>query len=164
MSGRALVIGLDGMPRSLLFELAERGVLPNLTELLGQGHCAELIAPVPEISSTSWASFLTGTNPGRHGIYGFVDLAGDGYRTYFPNVADLREPALWQHAGSAGRDTACLNVPGTYPAPVIRGTLISGFVAPEFDRAVTPAGLGGALRGFGYELDMEVGDVAGLMG
>lgn len=161
MSSRALVIGLDGMPKTLLEELAGQGVMPCLAGVLADSGCAELLAPVPEISSTSWASFLTGVNPGRHGVYGFVDLVPGEYRTYFPNVTHLRAPPLWEHAGERGLTTVCLNVPGTYPAPEIRGTLVSGFVAPLLDRAVRPERLVEPLRRLRYELDVEIGDVAG---
>ncbi|MFC5719511.1 alkaline phosphatase family protein [Streptomyces gamaensis] len=160
-AGHALVIGLDGMPRDLLAALAAEGTMPYVAGLLTEGHCAELLAPVPEISSTSWACFLTGTNPGRHGVYGFVDLVpGGGYRTRFPGVEQLAEPALWEPAAAAGLRTLCLNVPGTYPAPALHGALVSGFVAPSLERAVSPPRLAPLLRGFGYELDVEVGDVA----
>lgn len=161
MDRHALVIGLDGMPRTLLTRLAGDGTMPHTAALLAEGHCAELLAPVPEISSTSWATFLTGTNPGRHGIYGFTDLTpGEGYRIRFPGVGQLREPPLWELASRAGRRTLCLNVPGTYPAPAIDGVLVSGFVAPELERAVSPPRLLPLLRGLDYELDVEVGDVA----
>jgi predicted AlkP superfamily phosphohydrolase/phosphomutase len=160
MAGRALVVGLDGMPLSLLRQLADDGVMPCLRELLRHGSVAELIAPVPEISSTSWASFLTGASPARHGIYGFTDLRPGGYQVYFPNLADLKAPPIWEHAAASGASTLCLNVPGTYPAPRIRGALVSGFVAPSLDRAVQPARLAGVLRGLGYQIDVEVGDVA----
>jgi predicted AlkP superfamily phosphohydrolase/phosphomutase len=156
---RALVIGLDGMPRSLLYRLIGQGVLPRLGEVVADSGCAELVAPIPEISSTSWATFLTGVNPGRHGIYGFVDLQPGGYRTYFPNVEHLCAPPLWQHAGEHGRTTVCLNVPSTYPAPNIKGTLVSGFVAPAIERAVRPRWLVEPLKALDYELDVEVGDV-----
>jgi predicted AlkP superfamily phosphohydrolase/phosphomutase len=161
MSDRALVIGLDGMPRTLLDHLIREGVTPNLASLVGPAGCAELVAPVPEISSTSWASFLTGVNPGRHGVYGFVDLVPGGYETYYPNVSHLRARPFWSYAGEHGLDTVCLNVPGTYPAPAIRGVLVSGFVAPVLERAVRPQRLVGPLRQLRYELDVEVGDVAG---
>ncbi|MER7486997.1 alkaline phosphatase family protein [Streptomyces sp. NPDC126497] len=161
MAERALIIGLDGMPRTLLTELAAEGTLPRIGELLGEGYCAELRAPVPEISSTSWATFLTGTNPGRHGIFGFTDLVPDGdYRVHFSNLLQLRQPPLWALTAAAGGRTVCLNVPGTYPAPVADCVVVSGFVAPRMENAVTPARLLPVLRGFGYELDVEVGDVA----
>lgn len=160
MAERALIIGLDGMPRSLLAQLAAEGTLPHVAGLLAEGVCGELRAPVPEISSTSWATFLTGTNPARHGIFGFTDLVpGEGYRVHFPNLLHLREPALWALAAAAGRRTVCVNVPGTYPAVPMDSVLVAGFVAPSFENAVTPARVLPRLRSFGYELDVEVGDV-----
>ncbi|GII66827.1 phosphodiesterase [Sphaerisporangium krabiense] len=158
MTGRMLVVGLDGMPLDLLHGLAGAGIMPAARRLLAEGRSVELRAPVPEVSSTSWASFLTGANPARHGVYGFVDLLPGGYQTYFPNVTHLRAPPLWEQA--AGRRTLCLNVPGTYPAPETGGVVVSGFVAPSFDRAVRPARLLEPLRLRGYRLDVEVGDVA----
>lgn len=160
MTRRALLLGLDGMPLDLLRRLAADGVMPAAAGLLAAGTAVELEAPVPEISSTSWASFLTGTNPGRHGVYGFVDLVPGSYEPYFPDVTALRAPPLWEHAGAAGLSTLCLNVPGTYPAPAIRGAVVSGFVAPSLDRAVSPARLLAPLRRRGYPLDVEVGDPA----
>ncbi|ONI76180.1 hypothetical protein ALI144C_36515 [Actinosynnema sp. ALI-1.44] len=161
MTDRALVIGLDGMPRSLLHRLIDGGTLPRLAEVVADSGCAELIAPVPEISSTSWATFLTGVNPGKHGVYGFVDLVPGGYGTYFSNVTHLSATPLWRHAADAGLETVCLNVPGTYPAPDVHGTLVSGFVAPVIERAVRPQWLVDPLRALDYELDVEVGDVRG---
>ncbi|GFH38253.1 alkaline phosphatase family protein [Streptomyces pacificus] len=161
MAERALIVGLDGMPHTLLAELAAEGVLPRVGELLAEGYCARLRAPVPEISSTSWATFLTGTNPGRHGIFGFIDLVPDAdYRIHFPNLMQLRRPPLWALTAAAGGRTMCLNVPGTYPAPAADCVVVSGFVAPRMEHAVAPARLLPVLRGFGYELDVEVGDVA----
>jgi predicted AlkP superfamily phosphohydrolase/phosphomutase len=157
---RVLVIGLDGMPLTLARELAETGVMPNLGKLIGTGVTAELIAPVPEVSSTSWATFLTGANPARHGIYGFTDLIPGSYDMYFPNLTHLRAPPLWHHAAAEGLDTLSLNVPGTYPAPRMSGAVISGFVAPLAERAVQPPRLAQTLRQFGYQIDVEVGDVA----
>lgn len=156
-----LVIGLDGVPHWLLQSLADRGVMPNVAALLPQGTLRPLSAPVPDISSTSWSSFLTGTDPGDHGIYGFIDLEPGSYRTYFPNLHDLRSEPLWLAVERAGDASLVLNVPGTYPAPALDGALVAGFVAPNFARAVHPPELHDDLRAFQYELDVEVGDVAG---
>lgn len=157
----AMVIGLDGVPFWLLRDLASRDVMPNVKALLPQGSLRAMSAPVPDISSTSWASFLTGTDPGTHGVYGFVDLRPGTYRTYFPNYRDLKAPPLWEAVDRRGGRSVIINVPGTYPAPALRGTLVSGFVAPDFDRAVYPPELRGPLRALDYQLDVEVGDVAG---
>jgi len=160
MADRALVVGLDGMPLTLLEELSARGVMLTVGKLLSDGTAAELVAPVPEISSTSWASFLTGTNPGRHGVLGFVDLRPHSYQAYFPNLSALDGDPLWALAARGGLSTACLNVPGTYPAPSLSGVVVSGFVAPVIERAVSAPRLLPVLRDFDYQLDVEPGDVA----
>src|SRR5688500_299211 len=119
MRRRCLVIGVDGMPKTLLLQLANRGVMPYCAGLLDhgtRGTLVELRAPVPEVSSTSWSTFLTGVNPGRHGIYGFIDLKRFSYDFYFPNLKYLATPCLWDIAERAGKRTLCLNVPTTYPA------------------------------------------------
>jgi predicted AlkP superfamily phosphohydrolase/phosphomutase len=160
MTARALIIGLDGMPLTLLRELAHDGVMPRVGELLRGGRAAELLAPVPEVSSTSWATFLTGANPGCHGIYGFTDLRPGGYDVFFPNLCQLRASAFWHAAAEHGLSTLCLNVPGTYPAPRIHGAVVSGFVAPVLERAVQPPRLLESLRRLGYEVEPEIGDPA----
>ncbi|MEV1156000.1 alkaline phosphatase family protein [Micromonospora chokoriensis] len=155
-----MVVGLDGVPYWLLQQLADDGVMPAIRELLPQGTLRPLRAPVPEISSTSWASFMTGADPGRHGIYGFIDLEEGTYDTYFPNLRHLQATPVWEQTAAAGARSLVLNVPGSYPAVPVHGVLVSGFVAPDFDRAVQPADLAPVLRNLGYELDVEVGDVA----
>jgi len=47
---RVCVIGLDGMPISLVQDLAIKGYLPNFASLLEQGHLHPLKASLPEIS------------------------------------------------------------------------------------------------------------------
>jgi predicted AlkP superfamily phosphohydrolase/phosphomutase len=155
---RCFVIGLDGMPRSLLRFLAAEGTMPFCADLLAQGMLASLRAPLPALSSTSWATFLTGVNPGRHGIFGFVDLKPLSYEACFPNLASLAAPPLWDVCDRAGLRTASLNVPSTYPARRINGVLVSGFVVPDPSRAVFPSALNDDLRALGYVFDVEIGD------
>jgi predicted AlkP superfamily phosphohydrolase/phosphomutase len=168
---RAVVLGLDGMPLDLARDLASRAVMPGLRDLFSTGALAELIAPVPEISSTSWVTFLTGANPGRHGIYGFTDLVPGTYDVYFPNRTHIRGPVLWDHLGPAGMRTLSLNVPGTYPAPSMAGkgggpeglgggsvTVVSGFVAPNFERAISPPQVAETLTRYGYQIEVDAVD------
>lgn len=156
---RTMVIGLDGVPHWLLRQFAVDGIMPYVSCLLEQGALRPLRAPLPDISSTSWATFLTGTNPGQHGIYGFNDFEPGSYDSYFPNLNDFGVPPLWEPVQRNGLASLVVNVPSTYPAPTICGAVISGFVAPDFHRAVTPRCLAPLLESLDYELDVEVGDV-----
>ena len=44
---------------------------------------------IPAISSVVWASFMTGTNPGEHGIFGFTDRKPGKHDISFPNYSNL---------------------------------------------------------------------------
>jgi hypothetical protein len=57
-------------------------------------------------------------------------------------------PTLWQLLDRAGRSVVSLNLPGTYPAPEVRGIVVSGMDAPHLEAALSgaPAAFAEALR------------------
>ena len=110
---------------------------------------------IPTISSVSWSGFMTGTNPGRHGIYGFTDVKRDSYAIYFPNYRHVQGATIWDALGAAGKRSIVLNIPNTYPAKDIQGVLVSGFVAVNIERAVTPASVLPLLKSQGYKIDVD---------
>jgi len=67
---RVCVIGLDGVPYSLLLDLAQKGNMPTVTQLLDSGHLHRMKASLPEISAVSWTDFMTGTNSELTGFLG----------------------------------------------------------------------------------------------
>jgi len=154
---RAVLIGLDGVPFTLLEKLIAGGVTPNLGRLASAGPSCfrQMDASLPEISSVSWSSFMTGTNPGRHGIYGFMDLKPGTYQMYFPSYPHLRAPALWDTLGRQGKRSVVLNLPGTYPARPHEGVLVSGFVAIDLKKAVHPPAILPTLEKMGYRIDVD---------
>ena len=113
---RAIMIGLDGTPCSLVRRFAEDGTMPNLAKLLPKGTLLEMTTTIPEISSVAWSSFMTGTNPAKHGVYGFLDLKPQSYKVYFPNATHVKGETLWDILGRKGKRSVVLNVPSTYPA------------------------------------------------
>jgi len=152
---RALVIGLDGVPAGLLKKLIDRGLMPQTGSLLQGAAFFTIPSTIPPLSSVAWTTVLTGTNPGEHGIFGFVELDPLTYRYKVNALYDVKAPLLWDMLGSAGKRCAFLNVPATYPAPPVNGILVSGFVAPELERAVWPRALSGKLRKWGYRVDVD---------
>jgi predicted AlkP superfamily phosphohydrolase/phosphomutase len=152
---RACVIGLDGVPCSMLAELAQSGVMPAMAGLIGAGHLHRMAASLPEISAVSWTNFMTGANSGTHGIFGFTDFKADSYETRFPNFMDVKTPALWDVLGEKGFKSIIINQPSTYPARKINGILVSGFVAVEMGRAVYPPAYRTALDKIGYQIDID---------
>jgi predicted AlkP superfamily phosphohydrolase/phosphomutase len=91
---RVCVIGLDGTPASYLRRETDAGALPAIAALRRQGSLRSARAPLPPISSVSWASASTGTNPGRHGVFGFVERKPDAWALAFTNALTIREPAV----------------------------------------------------------------------
>jgi predicted AlkP superfamily phosphohydrolase/phosphomutase len=154
---RVCVVGLDGVPYSLLTRLMEDGVMPATREVFAAGNLRPMTVTLPEISAVSWPGFMTGQNPGVHGIFGFTDLAPGTYRLRFPAFGDLQAPTIWDRLARTGKRSVVINQPATYPAREMAGVLISGFVAVDLSRAVWPLALAGRLREQGYEVDIDMG-------
>ena len=154
---RAVLAGLDGVPYTLLKSLIEKGVTPNIGKLasIGSSNFKQMDASLPEISSVSWTSFMTGANPGQHGIYGFMDLKPGTYRMYFPSYPDVKSEPIWDTLGKEGKRSVVLNLPGTYPARAHNGVLISGFVAIDINKAVHPVTMLPEIKSMGYRIDVD---------
>ncbi|HSE99079.1 MAG TPA: alkaline phosphatase family protein [Blastocatellia bacterium] len=152
---RAVVIGLDGSPFTLLGRFIEDGTMPNMAALAGRGSLLQMDTSIPDISSVAWTSFMTGANPGRHGIYGFLDLQPNSYKIYFPNSRHINGETLWGAAGREGLRSIVINVPSTYPAQPLNGILVSGFVAIDLNKATYPPELVPKLRELDYRIDVD---------
>jgi predicted AlkP superfamily phosphohydrolase/phosphomutase len=152
---RVCVIGLDGVPYSMIKDLAQRGVMPHMNKLIQSGFLHKMKASLPEISSVSWTNFMTGTNPGTHGIFGFTDLKENTYDLRFPNFLDAKTETFWDKLGEMKKMSVVINQPSTYPARKINGILISGFVAIEMAKAVSPLALKDPLEKLGYQIDID---------
>jgi predicted AlkP superfamily phosphohydrolase/phosphomutase len=152
---KAVAIGLDGVPFTLLKKLMAMGALPRMSSIFDKGYFGQMEVSIPEISSVSWSSFMTGTQSGEHGIYGFMDFEPSSYRMFFPNYSHLKAPTIWDHLESQKRQSVVINMPSTYPAREINGALISGFVAVDFNRAVYPDHFVPKLRQMGYRIDID---------
>jgi predicted AlkP superfamily phosphohydrolase/phosphomutase len=152
---RAVIVGLDGVPFSLVKELTATGRLRNMARLLQTGYFGRMEVSIPEISSVSWSSFMTGTHCGRHGVFGFVDLRHGSYEMFFPSFLDLRVPTIWDELGQAHKRSVVINLPSTYPAREIPGVLISGFVAIDLNKAVFPPSLIPTLKELEYNIDID---------
>jgi predicted AlkP superfamily phosphohydrolase/phosphomutase len=135
---RVCVIGLDGVPFSLLLDLAKKGIMSAMGRIIDSGHLHRMKASLPEISAVSWTDFMTGVNPGTHGIFGFTDLKPGSYDLRFPNFLNVKAPTIWDTLSEKGKKCIIINQPSTYPARKINGVLISGFVAIELAKAVYP--------------------------
>ncbi|MDI6809296.1 MAG: alkaline phosphatase family protein [Candidatus Eisenbacteria bacterium] len=152
---RACVIGLDGVPYTVLQGMMDSGVMPKTKEIISRGRIKPMTVTLPEISSVSWSTFMTGKDPGGHGIFGFTDFKDSSYAIRYPSFNDLKSPTIWDILGTHGMKSVVINQPSTYPARPIPGVLISGFVALELEKAVTPFGYYSALKKKNYQIDID---------
>ena len=152
---KTVIVGLDGVPYSMLKDLKENGHIPTMKSLFETGYFSRMSVCIPEISSVSWSSFMTGTQSAEHGIFGFIDLEPGTYTMYFPNFTNLRSQTLWEDLAATGKQSVVINMPSTYPARKINGALISGFVAIDINKAVFPSSLIPRLKEMDYRIDID---------
>ncbi len=151
MSEKTVIIGIDGVPFHLIRDLAKSGDMPNFASLIDDGYFSKMRSAIPEVSNVNWSSMVTGKNPGEHGIYGFTELIQGTYTVSFPDRRALQAEEFWKD----GRRHIVLNVPATYPAEEINGVMVSGFVSPELERAVTPDSALDYLKSIDYSVDVD---------
>ena len=130
MKNQVLVLGLDGCTFDLLNPWMEKGLLPNLKKLKEEGVSGKLQSSRPPVTGPAWITFMTGKNPGKHGIYEFLIRKPDSYREIPVNGDNRDGQTLWEILSDQGYKVAVLNVPLTYPPQKVNGVLISGFLTP----------------------------------
>lgn len=70
---RVVVFGVDGLDPEMLQERIDRGLMPNFKKLLDNGSTFEkLQTSWPPQSPVAWSNFISGVNPGKHGLYDFI--------------------------------------------------------------------------------------------
>ena len=153
---KACVIGLDGVPFSLIKDLTQKGVMPAFAQLIERGSLHKMKASLPEISSVSWTDFMTGTNSGTHGIFGFTDLKDNSYDLRFPNFSDTKKETFWDNLGLNKKRCIIINQPSTYPARPINGVLVSGFIVLDLAKAVFPRSIENSLNQMDYYIDIDI--------
>ena len=128
---RVLIIGWDGATFDLIRPWIENGSLPNLARLMADGVHGPLLSTIPPWSFQAWTSFMTGKNPGQHGVYDFFRTPVGTYDLEFVNAGHRRGGGtLWQVLSEAGRKVISIGVPGTFPPDPVNGVMISGFDFP----------------------------------
>lgn len=144
---RVLIIGLDGATFDLIGPWVEEGKLPTLARLTREGAWGPLRSTIHPITAAAWSSFITGVNPGKHGIFDFTRSRPGTYQFDLVNAALRGAPSLWQMLNEAGRTTGAINVPMTYPPESVEGYLVSGIDTPDLGSEFTyPAALAEEIR------------------
>lgn len=141
---RVVIVGFDGMDPRRAARLIGGGRLPNLAKLAEEGTFAPLGSTCPPMSPVAWSTFATGVNPGKHGIYDFLNR---NLRDLAPELSSARIAAdakgrahavglrrsvpFWKLLGDAGVFSTILRVPITFPAERFNGVLLSAMCAPD---------------------------------
>jgi predicted AlkP superfamily phosphohydrolase/phosphomutase len=132
MSARLLILGLDGASWRLTQKLVTEGRMPTIGRILAEGAGGPLYSTIPDVSPTAWASFMSGKNPGQHGVYGFgLKVPGSYFLEPFSSRGRIPVQTLWGTLSSKGKRVAVINVPMTYPPEPVNGIMISGFGTPD---------------------------------
>lgn len=136
---QVLIVGLDGATWRLLEPWVREQRLPHLTALMERSTWGSLRSTVPALTLPAWSSFMTGRNPGGHGIFSFRRLVPDGYGAGgLANATDLRSATLWDVAGRAGKRVGVVNVPPSYPLRPVNGFIVGCMLTPPGQPLVEP--------------------------
>jgi predicted AlkP superfamily phosphohydrolase/phosphomutase len=157
---RVVVLGIDGLDPDILKETIEK--FPDRTrhfaKLIGEGGLHELGTSTPPQSPVAWSSFITGRDPGGHGIFDFIhrdprtrapipsttkvsdeshiDLWGDWQ---FPLGGDAETnrsgKAFWRILAEHGVDADIWRMPANFPVEPAKGLSFSGMMTPAIDSA-----------------------------
>jgi hypothetical protein len=71
-ASKVIVLGFDGLDHALTEQMINAGRLPGFARLANSGGFAPLGTTVPPQSPVAWSTFITGLDPGGHGIFDFV--------------------------------------------------------------------------------------------
>jgi len=128
---KVVIIGLDAATWTLLHPWMAEGGMPNLAKLVKAGVSGNLESTLPPMTPPAWTSFMTGKNPGKHGIFNFVENERNSYGMNYINASSRRSPTVWHLLNAAGLSVGTMNIPFTYPPEKLDGFQISGLDTPS---------------------------------
>jgi predicted AlkP superfamily phosphohydrolase/phosphomutase len=161
---RVLIIGLDGATWTVLAPWLDDGTLPNLARLRQSGSWGELRSTVPPLTAPAWSTFLTGKNPGKHGVFHFVALDDDpdvsvDAKAEIVDGRSIKSPVLWDIVAHHGRKVGAINVPMSYPPRPVNGFMITCLLTPPNAAVFTyPPELSQQLPGYQIDLDRFISE------
>jgi len=155
---KVLIVGLDAATFDLIIPWIAEGKLPNLAALMKEGAWGRLASILPPITPPAWTSFMTGKNPGKHGIFHFLEAQPGSYELRYLNAGSRRTKTIWRMLNDAGFTVGTMNIPFTYPPEHLNGFQISGMDTPsEKSPFIHPPELRSELVGLlgRFELDLR---------
>jgi predicted AlkP superfamily phosphohydrolase/phosphomutase len=152
---RAIVLGLDGLDPNMVKAMIDAGRAPNFKKLWELGSFGRLGTTMPALSPVAWSSFITGQNPGGHGIADFIARDPETHDPVFSiwepqdpdivlDVGDLHLPIkgggpinlrrgrpFWSYLTDEGIPSFVSKIPTNYPVDETATYAISGMGTPD---------------------------------
>jgi predicted AlkP superfamily phosphohydrolase/phosphomutase len=153
---KMIVLGLDGLDPKMTRRWIDEGRLPAFRKLLeAGGDFRPLGTSLPPQTPVAWSNFITGMDPGGHGIFDFIHRDPKAYlpifsatettgaaktvrigKTIFPlsggQVRNLRRgPAFWQLLEQADIPATIFKMPSNYPPVETRQRTLAGMNTPD---------------------------------
>jgi predicted AlkP superfamily phosphohydrolase/phosphomutase len=153
---KMIILGIDGLDPNLMRRWIDEGRLPAFRRLLeAGGDFRPLGTSLPPQSPVAWSNFITGMDPGGHGIYDFFNRDPKSYvpvfsatetsggtktirigKTVIPlsggEIRNLRQGrAFWQLLEEAGVPSTVFKMPSNYPPVASKQRTLSGMNTPD---------------------------------
>jgi len=144
-SARVMVIGLDGMMKTMIERFADEGAIPNIARLMRRGTLSRMIPAIPAQTPTNWATLATGAYPGTHEIVVWgTHEPGKQLDEHFADEAMssnlCRAEYFWEAASRQGLSSLLVNYVG-YPPTCGRTTFIEWAQGPTaYHFQISPPG------------------------
>jgi predicted AlkP superfamily phosphohydrolase/phosphomutase len=131
VSRKVIALGLDGATFDLILPWVEEGILPHMAKILREGVWGELESTIPPLTPPAWVSFMTGKNPGKHGIFDFRGPVNSDLQRSLISSRSITSRKIWDVINAEGKKVGIINIPVTYPPDEVDGFMISGMLTPN---------------------------------
>ena len=168
---KVLVIGIDGGSWNLIEKWIVKGDLPTLKRIMENGVWGDLESCIYYFTSPAWKCYSTGKNPGKFGVFGYVNFDRNAKKTSLNFSTSFKSEDFWDILGRYGYKCGIVNTPLTYPPKKINGVLIAGFPGLE-DKYTYPPELEKELKKYDYRVshigslsygDQALSEIRGLI-
>lgn len=140
---KLIILGIDGATWTVIRPLIAENKLPNFQKLIKNGVHGNLKSTYPPLTSPAWISLATGKNPGKLGLYGFVNrniekIDNDNFSGVITDSKFYKNNfSMWDVLKRNGYKSVLVNYPMLYPYYNTGGIVVGGFgVPPSADLAV----------------------------